>query len=255
MDDLMNLLNQIELPDTYPFLLAVLGLTLIWKFHDMQVKAGRIKAKDLWERSGVRLFLRATPSDSQACVACRETTNFIFSPSVVTSKKFAPQEKPCTNPAGCRCLMVGFYGGWVEAGRALAQLKAKGGKVRLSDGDLKSLIEKAGEARAGASADRISLRMLNALRAEGSNPEAAMEGYRYVVDHADEDRDRSLVVPSYLRLSDLLERAGKLQESLGMIEQCLTDYGSKKKGPDAPTEAQRTFLAKRKDHLLSRLKK
>lgn len=255
MDALLNLLNQIELPDTYPYLLAILGLALIWKFHDMQVKAGRIKAKDFWERSGVRIFLRATPTDAQACPACKETANVVFLPGLVTSKKFTPQEKPCTNPAGCRCVMVGLYGGWAQAGSALALAKKNGGKAQLSEAEMKTMLDKSSDARAGASADRISIRMLNALRAEGSQTETAIEHYRYILSHAEEDRDLALMVPTYLRLSDLLEKAGKASEALELIEQCVKDYGDKKKGPDAPTEAQRATLNARKGHLADRVRK
>jgi len=255
MDYLLNLLNQIELPDTYPYLLALLGLTLIWKFHDMQVKAGRIKAKDFWERSGVRIFLRAAPGDAQACMACKETANFVFLPSLVTSKKFTPQDKPCTNPAGCRCVMIGLYGGWAAAASALATAKQNGGKARLSDAELTTLIEKSSEARAGASADRISLRMLSALRAEGSQTGTAIEHYRYILSHAEEDRDLAFMVPAYLRLSELLEKSGKASEALDLVEQCLRDYGEKKKGPDAPTEPQRAALNTRKNLLAAKVKR
>ena len=260
MDYLLNLLSQIQLPDTYPYLMAILGLTLIWKFHDMQVKAGRIKAKDFWETSGVRLFVRATPADAQACLACKEANNFVFLPGLVTSKKFAPQDKPCTNPAGCRCVMVGLYGGWAQALSALATAKKDGSKARLSDAELKALIDKSSESRvgvgiAGASADRISLRMLNALRAEGSQAETAIEHYRYILSHAEEDRDLALMVPTYLRLSELLEKSGKASEALDLVEQCLREYGEKKKGPDAPTEAQRTAMNTRKNLLAAKVKR
>ena len=251
MDALLNLLNQIQLPDTYPYLMAILGLVLIWKFHNMQVKAGRIQAKDIFERSGVRLFLRVTPNDAQACPACKETTTDVFSPGTVASKKFKPQEKPCTNPAGCRCLMVGLYGGWAAAGDTLAQLKKQGGKIRLSDGEMKNLIEGAEQARAGASADRLSIRMLNAMKAEGSNPETAIEHYRYVVGRAEEDRDMPFIMPSYLRLIELLEKTGHADEALAIAELCTQEYGGKKKALDAPTDAQRTLLSKQ----LARLKK
>ena len=244
-DNLLHLLSRIDLPDSYPYLLGVLGLFLIWKFHDMQVKAGRIQAKDFWERSGVRLFLRATPADAHACLACRETTRMVFLPSLVTAKKFTPQEQPCMNPAGCRCLMVGFFGGWSEARELLAQLKQQGGQLRLSDEELQSFLETAKTARAGASADRMSLRMLNAMQAEGKNPETAIEHYRYVLDHAEEDRDLSFMVPACLRLSELLEQGGRAEESLQLVERCLRDYGEKKKGPGAPTEVQRAALKTR----------
>ena len=255
MDDLLNQLSQIQLPETYPYLVAIFGLTLIWKFHDMQVKAGRIKAKDFWETSGVRLFLHATPGDTQACLACKESTNFVFLPGLVASKKFTPQDKPCTNPSGCRCVMVGLYGGWAQAVSALAAAKKNGGKTRLSDAELKTLIDKSSEGRAGASADRISLRMLNALRAEGSQAETAIEHYRYILSHAEEDRDLALMVPTYLRLSELLEKSGKASEALDLVEQCLRDYGEKKKGPGAPTDAQRTLLSKRLTDLSAVVKK
>ena len=255
MDDLLNQLSQIQLPDTYPYLMAILGLTVIWKFHDMQVKAGRIKAKDFWETSGVRLFLHATPGDAQACLACKESTNFVFLPGLVASKKFTPQDKPCTNPIGCRCVMVGLYGGWAQAVSALAAAKKNGGKTRLSDSELKTLIDKSSEGRAGASADRISLRMLNALRAEGSQAETAIEHYRYILSHAEEDRDLALMVPTYLRLSELLEKSGKASEALDLVEQCLRDYGEKKKGPDAPTEAQRAAMNTRKNLLAAKVKR
>ncbi len=255
MDELLNLLNRVEFPTSFPSLLAILGLTLIWKFHDLQVKAGRIQAKDIFERSGVRLFLRATPDDAQTCLACKETANFVFTPGEVASKKFKPQEKPCTNPAGCRCLMVGLYGGWAEAGNALAQLKAQGGRIQLSDGDMKQLIEGADKARAGASADRMSIRMLRAMKAEGGNPETAIEHYRYVVSRAEEDRDLAFMVPAYLRLGELLEKSGKAAEALETVERCLQDYGDKKNEPGAPTEAQRAALNTRKNLLAAKVKR
>jgi hypothetical protein len=251
-DTLLHLLSRIELPDSYPYLLGVLGLALIWKFHDMQVKAGRIKAKDFWERSGVRMFLYATPADVQACSACRETTHMVFLPSLVTAKRFMPQEQPCMNPAGCRCLQVGFFGGWPEAREVLARLKEQGGHLRLSDEELQSFLETAKTARAGASADRMSLRMLNAMQAEGNNPETAIEHYRYVLDHAEEDRDIAFMVPACLRLSELLEQSGRAEESLQMVERCLRDYGEKKKGPGAPTEVQRAALKTRQSLLAAK---
>jgi len=244
MDDLLNLFNAIELPDTYPYLMAILGLVFIWKFHDMQVKAGRIQAKDLWEKSGVRLFLNATPDDLQACLACKETTNYVFLPSLVASKKFTPHTTPCTNPSGCRCVMIGLYGGWAEAGAALAAAKKANGKARLSDAEITALIGNSSSARAGASADRISLRMLSALRSESSQTETAMEQYRAIIAGADEDRDRPFIVPSYLRLSALQEQSGNVSEARRLLEQCLRDSGAKKKGLDAPTDAQRTLLNK-----------
>jgi len=242
-------MTSIEFPDILPYLLAILFLTLIWKFHDLQVKAGRIQARDFWERSGVRLFLHATPNDVLACMVCREMTGMVFSPAVVTSKKFTPQERPCINPNGCRCVMLGLYGGWPEAKRVIEQLKAHNGSMRLTDEELRGLLEGGQHTRAGATADRLSLRMLLAIRAEGNEPAVAIEHYRYIVEQAKEGRDRAFVVSAYLRLSDLLERIGQPDEALAILERCQRDYGEKKKGPYAPTETQRAMLEKRKAHL------
>jgi hypothetical protein len=248
-------MTSIEFPDILPYLLAILALTLIWKFHDMLVKAGRIQARDLWERSGVRLFLHTTPNDKQTCMACRETTGMVFSPAVATSKKFTLQETPCTNPHGCRCVTVGLYGGWPEAKRVLEQLKAHNGKLRLTDEEFSGLLEGSQHAQAGATADRLSLRMLQAIHAEANERATAIEHYRYIVEQAKEERDRTFVISAYLRLCDLLERAGHPDKALETIEHCLRDYGGKKKGPDAPTETQRAMLAKRKAHLTPLLAK
>jgi len=242
--------SSIQLPDVLPYLLAILSLTLIWKFHDMLVRGGRIQAKDFWERSGVRMFLHATPNDVLACMACRETDGMVFSPAVVTSKEFMPQERPCTNPNGCRCVMVGLYGGWPEAQQVLVQLKAHSGSMRLTDEEFRGLLEGSQHARAGATADRLSLRMLQAMRQEGKDLPAAIEHYRYIVDKAEEERDRAFVISAYLRLSDALERAGQSEEALASIERCLSEHGGKKnEGRGKPTEAQRAMLQKRKARL------
>jgi len=247
-------MSSIQFPDILPYLLAILCLTLIWKFHDLQVKAGRIQARAFWERSGVRLFLHATPNDVLACMACRETTGMVFSPAVATSKKFTLQETPCTNPNGCRCVTVGLYGGWPEAKRVLEQLKAHNGRMRLPDEELRSLLEGSQDAHAGATADRLSLRMLQAMHAEGKDRAAAIEHYRYIVEQAKEERDHTFVISAYLRLCDLLERAGHPDEALETIERCLRDYDGKK-GPVAPTKTQRVMLENRKAHLTPLLAK
>jgi len=101
---------DITIPDILPYLLAILGLLLLWQLHNMQVQAGHIKTVDSWDRSGIRLFLHVTPEDSHACVACREANGMAFLPAVVASHKFRPLAKTCTNPGGCRCLLVGLYG-------------------------------------------------------------------------------------------------------------------------------------------------
>ena len=63
---------HIHIPDFIPYVLAILALLLLWEFHALQVRSGRIDAVDIWDRSGIRMFIYATPRDNTACPACRE---------------------------------------------------------------------------------------------------------------------------------------------------------------------------------------
>ena len=69
----MGLPVTIIIPDFFPYLAAVLGLLLIWQYHDRQAKAGRIVATDFWDRDGSRFFILMTPLDGQTCPHCAET--------------------------------------------------------------------------------------------------------------------------------------------------------------------------------------
>jgi tetratricopeptide (TPR) repeat protein len=236
MDGLLYTLYLLEFYRVSPFLLAILGLLLVWLFYELQVRAGRIQKKDLWERSGIRFFLRATPKDEQACQTCIEATCLVLLPGEVATQKFTPQEHMCTNPHGCRCVMVGLYGGWPEAGQALKDVKARGGALRLSPEAMDSLIMGAAEAQAGASADRFSIRMLQAMRDEKSNPEAALGSYRFIVDRANQDRDVSFIAPSYSRISDLLVRLGRKEEAIEEIDKFLEVYGAESSGSQSSSD-------------------
>ncbi len=246
-------MSHITIPDIVPYLLAILGLLLLWQLHRMQAQAGRIKAVDSWDRSGIRLFLHVTPEDSHACLACREADGMAFLPTVVASKKFRPMARTCTNPAGCRCLLVGLYGAWAEAESVQKELKDNGGRLRLSQTRLSGLVEGAQARRTGVAADQISLAILEAVRAEGGDPDQAVEHYRFVVENAAKERDRAFLVPAYLRLADLLEQRGRPDDALDLVDQFF------KKLPDltpqAPTDAQRSLMSLRKTRLMAALKK
>lgn len=231
MDRLLYAVYAMEFYQVSPYLLAVLGLLFIWLFYELQVRAGRIRKKDLWERSGIRLFLRVTPNDGKACLACLEATPMVFLPGVAASKKFAPQEHPCANPHGCRCVMIGLYGGWAEARHALMEAHKQGGAWRLSPEAMDSLVMGAQDARSGASADCFSIRMLQAMRDEGGNPEAAVSSYRFIADRAGEERDVSFIAPAYTRIGDLLVRLGRKEEAIAEIDKFLDTPDAKKFGP------------------------
>lgn len=253
MDGLLNLLDQIEIPDTYPYLMGVLGLTLIWKFHDLQVKYGRIKAVDVWKRSGIRMFVHVTPNDSNACSHCREADGTAFLPAVVASKKFTALGAPCTNPTGCRCLMVGLYGAWKEAVTVQVELGKNGGKLKLSGDDVQRLLEGARRRYPNANVDDCSISLLEAVRAEGADLETAIARYRYVADNAVEDRDRFFIIPAYLRLSYLYELAKRPEEALKVVDRVLKASGDRSSGLRAQSEDQVAVLSLRKARLLKQL--
>src|SRR5688572_4790219 len=128
--------------------------------HEIQVQAGRIDAMDFWVVSGIRFFLYGTPCDISACPACRGAHGTGFLPAYVASQSFRAQIPKCSNPIGCRCLLVGFYGAWSEAEQARKQLKWNRSKIHLTDDQLQLFVEGGKTRRAGFSADRISLILL-----------------------------------------------------------------------------------------------
>lgn len=245
---------EISIPDILPYLLALLGLLLVWEVHAVAVRAGRIKAVDIWNRSGIRMFLHVTPEDSYACEVCREAGGRVFLPAVVATKGFTPQATLCTNPAGCRCVMVGLYGAWPAAERLRLQVRTHAGRFRMSSEGIGDLIAGARARNVGATVvDRLSLCMLEAMRAEGTEPDVAIERYRFLLEHATEDRDLGFVVPAYLRLSDLLEREGRRGEALRVVDRFFKAYGEKgrRNGSYRPTAAQLEMMSLRKTRLMS----
>jgi hypothetical protein len=222
------MLLGLQIPDVIPYFLAILGLLLIWQLHEIQVQAGRIDAMDFWVISGIRLFVYATPCDTSACRACRKAHGLMFSPAYVASKNFRAEIPTCGNPIGCRCLLVGLYGAWPEAERARKQLKWNHGRIQVTDEQLEAFATGGKNRRAGFSADRISLILLEAMQMEKSDPNAAINRYRFVVEEAETKRDLPFVVPAYLRLSDLLETVGEEQEAHEVVTNFLDRYTKKK---------------------------
>jgi hypothetical protein len=244
---------DITVPDILPYLLAILGLLLLWQLHNMQVQTGRIKTVDSWDRAGIRLFLHVTPEDSHACLACREANGMAFLPVVVASHKFRPLAKTCTNPGGCRCLLIGLHGAWAEAELVQKELKELGGRLHLSRTKLSGLVEGAQAQPAGAMVDQISLTALEAVRAEGRNLDQAIEHYHFVIEHAANERDQAFLVPAYLRLADLLEQRARLDEALTLVDQFFSKQADMQP-PHAPTDAQRSQMSLRKTRLMAALK-
>jgi len=250
---------DISLPDFIPYFLSVLGLLMIWQLHEIQVQAGRVDAMDFWVLSGIRMFVYGTPCDSSACQSCRSAQGLVFLPTFVASKHFRGQIPRCTNPIGCRCLLIGIYGAWPEAERARKQLKRERIRLQFSEEQLQAVVEGGKSRRAGFSADRISLILLEAMQLEKTDPKGAINRYRFVVDEAEEKRDQAFVISAYLRLSDLLESVGEDQEAHEVVSNFLERYTrkrSRRKGRRLlrneryrPTEGQVTLMSTRRVRL------
>ncbi len=57
----MDTQTGIIIPDILPYLVALLALLVVWQYHQMQVLKGRILAVDIFDRSGVRMYLVRDP--------------------------------------------------------------------------------------------------------------------------------------------------------------------------------------------------
>ena len=259
---MLSLTFNSTINELLPYLLGVLGLLMTWELHDLEVRAGRIKGLDIsdptairtWLRShsGTNLYVHATPNDSDACDACRKADHMIFSSIVGRRENFDPLGSPCVNPAGCRCVLIELVGRWPAIETFSRRLGGDSAMGRLTDKEMTHLI-KTGHA-VGSSSDRLGIYLLEALRAEGSNPQFAISRYRRLIISAKEDGDHPFVVPAYLRLSDLLERAGRSTEALDVLDDFYMTFRDKK-GPHSPTAAQSILtLSARRARLLRKLR-
>ncbi len=84
-----------------PYLVALLALLVLWQYYLMQILKGRILAVDIFDRSGVRMYLFVVPAGKNTCTICQEAHGKAFLPSVVAKKQFTPLRGQCTNPMGC----------------------------------------------------------------------------------------------------------------------------------------------------------
>lgn len=248
--------SGIVIPELLPYLIGILALLVIWQYHQMQVMKGQILAIDVFDRSGIRMYLHVVPNDKNTCEVCREANGRVFLPSEVTKPHFTPLRGQCTNPAKCIGLLVGLYGAWPEARHLVERLRTAKKKttVHLSAAELAVLIRGPWERSISAATDRISVHMLEAIYYEETNPETSITNYRYLIDQARELRHLPLVVPSYFRLTELLARQGRSQEAIDVIEQFESRYKAKKVGPHTPTETQRGLMSLKKSRLNASLK-
>ena len=246
------MLGEIDSPNVLLSLIAILVLLIIWQYYKMQVMAGRILAVDIFDRSSIRMYVYATYIDEQTCPTCSAANGRVFLPSLIAKRGFSPLEAPCSSPAPCTGILVGLYGGWLEARRALEQLRdnLKKGWLTLSPPEFRGLLDGPWERSISAETDRLSMYMLTAMTDENAKQDVAIGNYGYVIEHAKEVRHFALLVPAYLRITQLLVKAGRWDEAQKFIEQFEARYPTSESGQHFPSVKQRDYMRTAKTQVL-----
>jgi hypothetical protein len=240
-----------EFPDVTVYLVAILGLLVMWQYYQMQIMAGRILAVDIFDRSGIRMYVYVTPDDDHICEICAKSNGRVFLPSQVAKKNFSPLAGKCKRPTPCVGVLVGLYGAWLEARGVLERLRKniKKGGIKLSAEEVRALVNGQWERCISTETDRLGVQMIEALSYEKINQDIAISGYQYVVQEAKEVRHLLLLVPAYVRLMQLLLQAGEEAEALELIERFESRFPSTKRGPHFPSDEQRELMKTKKAHL------
>jgi hypothetical protein len=247
----METITSLALPDFLPYLLVIFGLLVLWQYYQIQVMKGHILAIDIFDRSGIRMYLYAVADDPQTCEVCRSAHGTVFPPSEVMKKQFSPIKGTCQSPTGCIGFLVGLYGAWPEANRIVERLRLsrKRGPIQLNQNELMEMIFGPWEGSISANTDRVAIHVLEAVLGDCANPKPAMDKYRHTLEHAKEVRHMPLIVPAYFRLVDLFTTQRRTAEALEFIEQFEKRYKGKASGPYAPTEKQLALMQIKKSHL------
>ena len=247
--------GELQFPDIMMYLVAILVLLVLWQYYQMQIMAGRILAVDIFDRSGIRMYIYVTPDDDHICEVCSESNGKVFLPSQVAKKWFSPLDGKCKRSAPCPGVLVSLYGGWLETRGVLERLRAnlKKGEIQLSTEELRAMVNGQWERSISAETDRLGIHMIEALCYEKINHGVSMHGYRYVVQEAREIRHLMLLVPAYLRLVQLLVRIGEGTEALEFIERFENRFPATRRGPHFPSDEQRDVMKTRKTHMVKSL--
>jgi hypothetical protein len=234
---------------------AIAALLGLWLFHQAQVRAGRIQAVDLFDRSLARMYVYAAPSGAALCEVCAAAQGRVFLSQIAGRKGFSPLDGSCKGAGRCQGLVIGLYGGWLEARDLIARLQRTSKKTatRLSDRELSALVKGDWAKSVSANTDRIGMRMLEALCVEKDDCDAAMAGYRYVIERANEPRHLSLVVPAYLRSIAVLIQADREEEASELVKLFDCRFPAQSHDAHGPSDDQRTILEEAKSLLWKRL--
>lgn len=238
------MLEEFQSPDLLLSFIAILILLLIWQYYKMQIMAGRILAVDIFDRTGTRMYLYATCSGEHACSNCATANGRVFLPSLIAKQGFSPSEAPCLNANPCTGILVGLYGGWLEARQVLDQLRhhLKKGWVTLSSAEFRTLLDGAWERSISAETDRLGMYMLIAMEYETIKEDISIGNYGFVLEHAKEVRHFGLLVPAYMRITYLLIKSKRWDEALSYIDKFEARYPVAQFGPYFPSIKQREYM-------------
>ncbi|UVT16802.1 MAG: hypothetical protein H8K04_04410 [Nitrospira sp.] len=242
-------------PDITVHLVAILCLLVVWQYYQMQIMAGRILAVDIFDRSGIRMYVYVTPAADHICEVCAKSSGRVFLPSQVAKKHFSPLAGKCKRPTPCLGALVGLYGGWLEARGVLEHLRKnmKKGGIQLSAEEVRALVNGQWERCISAETDRLGVHMIEALSYEKINQDVSVVGYRFVANESKEVRHLMFLVPAYLRLMHLLLEAGDEAEALEVIDRFENRFPPTKHGPHFPSDEQRDMMTTRKSQLMKGL--
>lgn len=248
--------NMITVPELTFYFFAILGLLLVWQYHQIQVLSGRIYAVDFWDVSGIRMLMHVAILDNNSCRHCRNAHGTVFLPSLATQKRFTTLEGPCMTSDGCRCLIVGLYGGWPDADRFVRNLRKHGKKkaMKLGQKELADLFNGNWESKISAAGDQMTIQMLTGMQKEKNSPKESIALYQEILQRASGARDLRLVVPTYLRLSEVFEKGGQFNESLHVTQEFEKRFAKHKKVFYYPSGEQRWVMATRKARILKKNK-
>lgn len=100
----------------------------------------------------------------------------------------------------------------------------------------------------------MTIQMLVGMHKEKNEPEESIVLYQDILTRAAGARDLRLVVPAYLRLSEILEKRGKLTEAMQVTQQFEKRFAKPKKVFYYPSGEQRWVMATRKTRILKKNK-
>ena len=224
-------------PEEVSSLLAVLGLLFCWELHDIEIRQGRIKPRNLLAyliplrfelpTLGARptLFIYMARNDPRTCRRCRAAHAHAFSGHTPWE---AGARIRCEDPLGCRCAIIPLEGRWPAAKQLFDRLNSQRGPVQLSEQDIRGLIH---QGRGGkiTEHDQLAIRLLSAMLLEETNPQAAHSWYRQALSQATKGHHTLIGAAAYLRSAEFLEQSGYSKDALQVTRNFFREFTQKER--------------------------